>query len=61
LIDDLCGKVQATVGEAMPGQVILGGTRKQTKQTMKSKQVSSTSPWLLLQFLPPSSSLEPLP
>ena len=38
-----------------PGQVVLDGIRKQVVQTMRSKPVSSISPWPLLQFLCPGS------
>jgi hypothetical protein len=48
-------------GVFIPGQVILGCIKKQAEQAMRSKQVSSISLWLLLQFLPLVSSPEFLP
>ena len=43
------------VGGAIPGLVVLGSIRKQAEQAMRSKPVSSTPPWPLLQLLPPGS------
>lgn len=41
-----CGRAKLTVGGAIPGQVVLRYTRKQTGEA-----VSNTLPWPLLQFL----------
>ena len=43
------------VGGAIPGLVVLGSIKKQSEQTMGSKQVSSIPPWPLHQLLPPGS------
>lgn len=56
LINEYCGRTQSIVGCATPGQVLLGHIGKQA-----SKSVSHTSPWILLQFLYPGSSIEFLP
>lgn len=61
LDNDWCGRAQPTVGSATPWQVVPGGIRKQAEQTIKSKSVSTSSPWSLLQCLPPGSQLEFLP
>jgi hypothetical protein len=42
---------QPTIGGTIPGLKVLGSTRKQAEQAMKSKPVSSTSPWHLYQLL----------
>jgi hypothetical protein len=44
-------KTQTIVSRTIPGLVILGSIRKQAEQTMGSKPVSSTLPWLLYQLL----------
>lgn len=44
-----------------PGKGVLVGVRKWHHQFRRSKTVSSTSPWSLLQFLSPGSCLEFLP
>lgn len=56
LINECCGRTQSIVDSATPGQVLLGHIEKQA-----SKSVSHTSPWILLQFLYPDSSIEFLP
>jgi hypothetical protein len=43
------------VAGAILGLVVLSYTRKQAEQAMRSKLVSSTSPWPLHQVLPPGS------
>jgi hypothetical protein len=43
------------VGCAIPGLVDMGSIRKQADQARERKTVSSTPPWPLYQFLPPSS------
>lgn len=43
------------VDGAVPGLVVLGTTRKQVEQGMRSKPVGSTPPWPLHQLLPPGS------
>ena len=45
------------VGSAILGQVDLGCIRKWAEQTMGIIPLSSTPPWLLLQFLAPGSCL----
>lgn len=50
---------QATVGGATPGQVILGVQASKLNQPMRNKPISST-PWLLIQFLPWSETLASL-
>ena len=40
------------VGGVIPGLVVLSSIRKQAEQAMRSKPVSSTPPWSLLQVLP---------
>jgi hypothetical protein len=45
------------VGTVNLGQVTLDSIRK-AEQIMRSKPVSSISPWSLLQFLPPGPCLE---
>ena len=44
------------MGGAIPRLVVLGSRRKQAEQTMVSKPVSSTLPWLLHQLLLPPGS-----
>lgn len=62
LINDSCGRAtsQHTKGDTTSAQMILGGIRKKTGETMASKPVRSPPPWSLLQLLPPGSCLEPL-
>lgn len=43
------------MGSAAPGQMVLGGIRKQAEQDIKSKAVSKFPPCPLLQFLLPGS------
>jgi hypothetical protein len=45
LENNQCGRVQPTVGSAIPGQVVLGCVRKEAEQAMESKLVSSIPPW----------------
>ena len=45
LENDQCGRVQHTVGGAVPGQVVLGCVGKADEQAMESKLVSSIPPW----------------
>jgi len=45
------------VGGATPGKVMLSSIRKQAEQAIRSKSVSSTPPWPLLQLAPPGSCL----
>jgi len=42
----------------MGGDRVLGAIRKQAEQVMDKKPVSTTLPWLLLQFLPSGSCLQ---
>lgn len=51
LVDDACGRIQLTMGGAIPGEMVLGALRKQAEQA-RSMTVSSTSPWAVLQFRP---------
>lgn len=51
LIDGSCGRVQTTMGGAIPEQVILSGIGKGDEQMMGSKPVSSILSWPLHQFL----------
>lgn len=44
LIDDWCERTQTTVSNTIPGQEILGYTRKQSVQTTGNKSVSSVPP-----------------
>jgi hypothetical protein len=46
-----------SVGDAIPGLVVLGSIRKQAEQARGSNSVSSISPHLLHQLLPPISCL----
>lgn len=48
-------RAQPTVGRATPRYVALGSIRKQIKEVMRNKPVSSVPPWFLLQ-LPPLGS-----
>lgn len=41
-------------GSATPALVALGFLRQQAEQALKSKPVSTTPPWPLLQSLPPA-------
>ena len=41
-----------TVGNAIPGNVVLGYIRKVAEHTLESKLVSSIPPWPLFWFLP---------
>lgn len=50
--------VKTTMALDKPRQVILSCLRKQNETGMRSKLVSSTPPWHLLQFLLPVSSFE---
>lgn len=45
LENDQCGRVQTTVGGAIPEQVALGCVRKEDEQAMENKLVSSIPPW----------------
>lgn len=45
----------AHCSSTLPGLVILGSVRKQAEHDMRSRQGSSTFPWLLYQFLPSGS------
>jgi len=51
------GKGQPAGGGAIPGLMVLGSIRRQTKQAVRSKPVSSTLPWPLHQLLPPGPAL----
>jgi hypothetical protein len=46
------------VGGTIPELVLLGAIRKQAEKIKRSKPVSSTPPWPLLQFLLAGSCLE---
>jgi hypothetical protein len=48
-------------GSLIPGQVVLGSIRTQTKQAMGSEPVSRSPPWPLLQSLPPGPALSSFP
>ena len=54
-ISDQWRRAQPVVSGAIPGLVVLGSIRRQVEQATWSKAVSSTSPWLLHQLLPPGS------
>jgi hypothetical protein len=41
------------MGGAIPRMMVLGSIRMQAVRVMRSKPLSSISPWLLHQFLPP--------
>ena len=47
LISDCYGQAQFTVSSATPGLVVLSVIRKQAKQAIRSKPVSSTPSWPL--------------
>lgn len=53
LTDNSCGRVQVTVDSATAGLVGVGAVRKKAEQTMRSRPVSGTTLWLLLQLWPP--------
>lgn len=52
LIRDRQERALFTVGNAIPGLVVLGYITKQAEQAMGDKPVSSTPPWPLHQLLP---------
>ena len=52
LINGWCARVQPTLGSSASRQVVLGVTREQPEQAMRSKSISSVLPWSLLQFQP---------
>lgn len=52
---------QATLGDIIPGQMVLDGMRTQGKQAMENKPASSAPPRSLYKFLHPGSHLYLLP
>lgn len=46
------------MGSVNPGQVVLGGVRKQAEQALGSNLVNRIPPWPLLVFFSPGSCLD---
>lgn len=52
LINGWCARVPPTLGSSTSKQVVLGDTRQQPEQAMRSKSIGSILSWSLLPFQP---------